>query len=166
MSSPQRWYFHTTFKVSLGKEQNLLCSVLWKEFMKLMNDKAGKKIKGWGKRVWCKQEVLQGMLSAPPTKVHLCGSWQGTLHGQEGRAWYGLLAESLLILGIPFGERSWYIFVFQSIQQSKIHCCTLQAPGLWKSRRSPTKLNQIMSTVLRVAHKPEAHHCLPARDSN
>lgn len=85
---------------------------------------------------------------------------------QEGRSPCRIPEKSLIILGISFGERSGYISVFQSSQQSKTHCCTLQVPELWKSRQSPTKLNRIMSTVLRVAHTPEAHRCLPARNSD
>lgn len=73
--------------------------------------------------------------------------------------------KSLIIFGISSGERYGCIFVFQSIWQSMSRCCKLQAPGLWKSRRSPMKLSQTMSTVLPASHKPEAHHCHPVMKS-
>lgn len=112
-------------------------------------------------------EILQCMLNVPSVKrlFSYC-SWQDTLPIQEGRSPCRIPEKSLIILGISFGERSGYISVFQSSQQSKTHCCTLQVPELWKSRQSPMKLNQIMSTVLRAAHTPEAHRCLPARNSD
>lgn len=108
--------------------------------------------------------VLAGWAPCPSIQ-HLVGR-SGHSSQSRGPFLCGFLAKSLIILRVPFGERSGYISVFRSIQQSKTHCCTLQAPELWKSRRSPTKLSQIMSIVLQVAHKPEAHHCLPARNSN
>lgn len=73
---------------------------------------------------------------------------------------------SLITCGISSGEMCGYIFVFQSTQRSMTRCYKLQVPGLWKSRRSPTKLNQIMSTVLQAAHKQEAHHCHPVTNSS
>lgn len=74
--------------------------------------------------------------------------------------------KSLIIFGISLGERYGCIFVFQSIRRSRTHCYKLQAPGLWKSRRSPTTSNRIMSTVLQVARRQVAHRCHPVMNSS
>lgn len=152
------------YKVRLTKEEILLCFFLKKNtFIELEIRKIKLKKKSRTALDQNKHENLQcKLLSIPAQGKYFCTVLCRKLSTVKKVIFF----ECRWQFEISLGERCECIFVSQSIRQSMTHCYKLQAPGLWKSRQSPMKLNQIMSTDLQAAHKQEVHRCHPIMNSS